>query len=509
MLLALLLLACSGGDPGDCTQAEPGERDACLQAAAAGLLEGGHPVEAEALIRQMSPGETRDLAWMAHARSTTLPVCGEIQDSALQEHCRSLVGRMHMRETPSTAARAAPTTGGPLGCPPEGLARERCLSERARLAETAGEALGFCAALGAGDPDGACRVDVAEHAGESGRLELGVEVCTSIAAPRWQSECWFRFSESAESAVVDQRVDWCERSDHYADQCRVHLLDQEARRLARTAPGRPVESVLEAASARWLRLAEAGLEQGQGGDREALFWSQLSHQLLRLSVRPGRPAAAHLAWAGLLPEARRRDFRDLVLRAWVRSEAPALAAAHAAEDAGSSAESVDLLNVLAARFQASTAPELPAPLPGRSPSDDRGRHQDTLGRLPWPLAPAARCALSSAERDRIALLWAAASLDHPLAFSLLRAGAADEAVLVRAYALSAIEDRVFEWDRGGELGWGDLAEVLGERAVAEEHPLVRSRAAALVDALVTRQPLRPLQGFGLCDPVKAEPVAPR
>jgi hypothetical protein len=498
MLLALLLLACSGGAPGDCDQAAPPERDACLQAAAAGLLESGQPAQAEARIRQMTPGESRDLAWMAYARSTTLPVCGEIQDSALQEHCRSLVGRMHMRETPNTTSDAAPSAAGRMGCPPEGLARERCLGERAQLAETAAEALGFCAALGAGDRDGACRVDVAENAGKRGRLELGVEVCGGIAAPRWQSECWFRFSESAESAAVERRVSWCERSDHYADQCRVHLLDQEARHLASTAPGQPVQDVLQAAGERWTTLAEAGLAEGQGGDREALFWTQLSHQLLRLSVRPGRPAAAHLAWSELLPAARRRDLRDLVLRAWVRSEAAALPV-----------ESGPLLDGLVERFDAGTAVALPDPLPARPAADDRGRHQDTLGRLPWPLAPAARCTLSDAERDRIALLWAASSLDHPFAFAMLRAGAADEAVLVRAYALSAIEDRVFEWDRGGELGWGDLAEVLGERAVAEDNPLVRSRAAALVDALVTRQPLQPLQGFGLCDPVKGDPAGGR
>ncbi len=490
-MLALLLWAC-GGAPAPCGPDAPGGRDACLAAQASDHLAAGDPAAAETALRQMGPGEARDLGWMAYARKTTLPVCGEIADSDLTEHCRSLVGRMHMRETDDAPTAQAGTATPVAGCPPAGAGRERCLEQRARAADTVPAATGFCQALASPDADGACRVDLAQAAGEQDRLDDGIALCGGIPAPRWQSECWFRFSEAAAGATVPQRVEWCRRSDFYADQCSVHLLDQEARRLAHEGAGAPVSALFAGATAHWAQLADAGLDQGMGGDREALFWTQLLHQALRRSVQPpGRPAGAHLSWARALPADRADSLRDLALRAFLHTEAAALTLP---EDG--------LLDAVVAAFdaQAGAAGDGPQRLPPDDPQAARGSHQQTLGRMPWPLAPAAGCTLSRAERDRVVLLWAAASLDHPQALALLAAGSADPAPVVRAYALQAIEDRAFEWDRGGELGLGSLATVLGARAERESVDAVRQRAAALVGALVARKPLPPAEGFGLCQP---------
>lgn len=496
----LLLLACSGGSP-DCGSLTGAPRQLCLTDAAQ-RVQDEDPAAAESLIRQLDPGPDRDLAWMSFARSTTLPVCGEIGDTVLRESCQSIAGRMHLRadagHRPEARAR-----GEVVGCPPDGPPRERCIRERALQSTDPKAIQGYCAALT--DPHDAqsCSVDAAGLAGESARHQDGVALCTSLDEARWQSECWFRLAESAAQAPIKARAAWCRSSGLYSDQCAVHLLDETARSLTTAHAEGSLEDLVTAASTAWAGLAAAGLDQGQGDDREGLFWVQVLHQAILMAADPSRPAPTLMSWSPALPPTLHPELEDLLLRHWLHRQPGAIAAV---------LDPQDPLGAILTEFHriADTGPPAARqPLRNQrvAAPQHRGGHRSTLGKMPWPMARAEGCTVSPDERARIALAWGASSLEDGVAISILDGSASDPSTLVRAFALSAIEERLFEWDRGGELPRDGVAELLARRAGQETVPALRERAILLTESLLTRQPLPPFNDHHLCKP-HAPPRSP-
>ncbi len=510
LIAGLMVLLGAGCATERCPDAPGAGRDACL-AEVARQLELTDPAAAEARVREMSPGEARDLAWLQLARATGRPVCGEVGDPALKAHCLDLVGRLHLREGPRSAPppASAPAAGPPRPACPNGAPGDRCVQSAVDAAAPA-DRPGLCGHLTDPDRRGECRARAVEDLAAAGDLRAARTACGAEPDAHWRDECWFRVAERADGAALADRMGLCAKAGGYRDQCEVHLVERvSAAAVERAAAGSFLElhASLVAGDA---ELRSAAPRAGTEAERQrALYWFQgWRHALSRvpeLGVSRG--------WDTTLADPMElQTFFDARARIWLRREGADLGAALAplpAEDRLPAAQRA----LDAALSAVPPRPPTEAPFGAAiAPEAETGRLA-TLGRVPEALDPELACPDLAEVRPRVVLLWAAAVREPELALPLLQAGLADPSATVRATALSLIQERVFEHDRGGELGHAGLREAVEARATAEPLGPLRRYAAALVAAMAAREgrqlpPLDLREVCGLAPGAAPAPGAP-
>jgi hypothetical protein len=133
MVVLSFLLACNTGSwdsPEDCEALSAGEkRDDCWSVHAVEVFKTDPERGIAVVEEQVSDQQIRDFIWLQVTREVdpgSYRYCERIQESVLQERCKTLVSRPHLHrellqgEQPPGGGQGGPPGGGPGGGPPGG-----------------------------------------------------------------------------------------------------------------------------------------------------------------------------------------------------------------------------------------------------------------------------------------------------------------------------------------------------------------------------------------------------
>ncbi len=417
----------------------------------------------------------RDLALLLQAETDGTDVCGEIGNPHVQQACKRILDRAHLRGRPAVPPLAV-TGEVPKPCRElSGTDRDTCVLETSkRLGQEAGPA----SCLGIASPV-LRRECVVFHGGVDWvqGVEAADDLCSGLGEGDG-AECRFELAELRAVSRFGEALALCQRAEDLTPMCarhvvRVKVQDVVARH--RSGPFLGLVAALEA-----VEKAVGQWEWTLGGAPLAhTVWSDAFHLLAAVAVSEGR-VGQFLSLAGSVGKDRAALWTAVLETACVRDGVARGKSVNTGGDPGgcSQEETLRAVEGGALFLKHKTllgGPALPAPwnqkVSGRS-----------LSWMPDWAEPRAfwlgtTCSATGQARDWLIQAWA--STDVPLVdrMSVLEAGLLHPNPVVRGYALRQVARAVWKGESAVVL-----ADAFGRHAAMEDGPALMEIGAWLSQA---------------------------
>lgn len=319
----------------------------------------------------------------------------------------------------------------------------------------------------------------AEAAARRGDLGAARASCREIRDPRSRDECAFRVAEAGSGVSAIERAPLCAEAGEFADHCLGHLRREGIREAVGRARGGGFAAVVAELEPVGVALA-ADDEVGRDG-----FWQDAFGQVF-LALEPAALAGTSGVEASLAVDDARRDTVAVARAyAWVVGAEPAVTDFAGLQEAWRAEKS-------RVADGGGLSPTDPLPWAQRPTLDA------PWGNRPWPLDASGGCVIDAEQRVQVGLVWGLSAGDSALVLAPLASAVDTGPPVVRAYAVSAALEHVFDKGAGDGAVLRPLRDAF-DRLAADADPTLSAVGTEAAAALLSgKPPRRTDRGRALC-----------